>query len=1347
MGNLYYTFDSHYYNFMGNCTYTMAKNCHGVGGTIPGFEVDTRNLNEGRLQVPSIGAVILNVHGINIEIVRNAFGIVQVNYQEWALPVTLNNGTVKLFQRGLFVVVETDFGLTIQYDWNEYLAITVPGSFAGSVCGLCGNFNGEKEDDLTTPTGSVASSLAALGESWRVPGLKDSASCRDECGGQCENCSLSLVQEIEHQSFCAALAEDIAEYTGCQLNIDSTVFKANCMLDLCRGEDMNTYLCNTLQGFADICQRSGVNVPNWRSSTQCPTPTCPENSHYEFCGNGCPATCANPNPPTKCTAACVETCACNDGFVLSGTKCVPKAQCGCMYDGHYVELGGSFWGDDRCSKHYTCSVGGNLSLSHTSCPAGQQCQVVEGLRGCYPVSYATCMVSGDPHFVTFDGERYNFQGTCAYEMAGVSAKQTGLESFSVVIQSNGQDKKIGSSVKLLEVKVYSYTIVISKEYPGTVVVNDELSNLPMMLENNKLHLYMNGRFAVIETNFGVKVYYDWSSVAFVTVPSTYMGVMQGLCGNYNLNSEDDMQMKDGKQAPTSKALGQSWKVATIPGCVDSCSGPCPGCNATQRALYNTNSYCGLISDPAGPFRDCHVKVDPAGFLNDCLYDVCLYEGGKNRQCKTLTAYTAACQLKGARVYSWRSAQFCDAQCPSNSHYELCTTSCVGSCEKDPPSNCGAECMEGCVCNDGYLLSGDKCVPDGQCGCMYEGRYYQHGQVFYPDALCQEECSCNGTVQCKQSSCGPFEKCETKNYVRSCQPLGKGICSISGDPHYNTFDNTTYDFQGTCTYTAAESCHLAGTRLTEFSVAVENEKWNDMSDNPGVSVTKLVAVEVYGTVLILRRSEAKMVWINGVLHHLPQNLINGALKVYQEGDNDVIITDFGLKVTYDLVYHVTVSVPGNYRGRTCGLCGNFNNDASDEFQLPDGNVTKDFKTFGAAWKVPVSGVVCDDGCSGDLCPKCEDSKKAALEEKCAIITESTGPFAACHNVIDPQPYFRDCVYDVCMAKDEQGMLCHSVAAYMLDCQNFGVKIPNWRSASFCPFKCGANSHYEICVLPCASPCPGLDEIITCTATCVEGCACDNNHSFNGTGCVSTDQCSCYYNGHTYKVGESIITDDCHTIHTCQASGVVVSQNMTCDLNENCQVKNGAMGCHPQQCIMGPNGTLTAFNGEGGTVTVPGAYEIIQSCDQSQASNWFRVVVKLEMCAPGVNSIVALYVFFKDVMITVDNKHNLWINGRAVTQTHFSENNVELVVSDNTVSINNPSSLQLSLDSANQLTISVSDKVADMVCGACGQLTPNDATPRALRQRLLASFHGMSQSTSFASLNIEQWTAPDFPQCGL
>ncbi|XP_047461425.1 IgGFc-binding protein-like [Mugil cephalus] len=1343
MGNLHITFDNHYYTFLGNCSYTLAKNCH-VDASHPAFKVDIKNMNQEGIQVPMVESVTVNVYGIHIHMARLEFGVVQVNYQRWNLPITLNDGKLKLFQQGLLVVMETDFGLAVKYDWKRYTAVTVPDSLAGSMCGLCGNFNSKKEDDLITASDSVASSVTELAQSWNVP-CANEGYCRDVCDAKCEKCVLPEVKTLENQIFCRTLFIDLAAYVGCQPDVDPDVFHSNCMLDICNGEPIYTYLCSTLQGYSDICQGTGTKVPDWRSPTRCSKPKCPEHSHYEHCASACPATCSNPNAPSNCNSPCTETCVCDEGFVLSGTKCVPKNQCGCTYEGLYVEAGTSFWGGQSCTKRYTCAAGGQLSFKQSKCPVGEECQVQKGIQNCYPLDQATCMVSGSPHIVSFDGQHFDFRGTCTYEMAAVSSSQRNLESFSVVMQNSGKDQKTGSIVQLVEVKVYGYTFIINKEYFGAVVVNGVLSNLPVTLDNNKIQLYRSGQFAVIKTDFGLKVSYDWSSIASVTVPSRYKGAMRGLCGNYNLNPKDDMQMKNGRQASTPEELGQSWKVASSPGCVDGCSSQCPSCDPTQRALYTGNNYCGLISDPAGPFRDCHSKVDPASFLNDCLSDVCAHRGSGNMQCKTLTAYTTACQLKGVTVYSWRSSQFCNAECPSNSHYELCTNTRLRSCEK-PSAQCGIKCTEGCICNDGYLQSGNECVPASQCGCMYEGKYYQQGQVFYSDDLCQKECTCtsNGAVQCKQSACEIYERCEVVNYVRSCQPLGKGVCTISGDPHYNTFDNGTYNFQGTCTYVAAQGCSLAGTKLNNFSVIVQNEKWNGMIENPQASVAKVVVVEVHGLILVLRRNLVGTVWINGILHHLPQSLLKGAVNIYQEGRNDVIMTDFGLRVTYDLVYHVTVTVPGRYRGKTCGLCGNFNDNDADEFHLPDGSLTKDYHKFGASWKMSVPGVDCDDGCNNGDCPKCDDSKKAAIEKKCAIITDANGPFAACHGVKRPDFYFNNCVYDVCMAKEEEGMLCNSIATYMLDCQESGVKIQNWRSSSFCPHACGKNSHYDTCVESCSSSCPGLRDIVNCTTACFEGCACDKDFYFNGTGCVPFDQCSCYYNGHTYKMGESLITDDCSKIHTCQASGVVLTSNMACDPNESCQIKNGVMACYAQRCLLGSSGTLTAFNGNGGTVSVPGSYELTRNCIQSQTSGWFRVVVKLDKCTSGLNTIMAVYVFFSDMMVTINYKHEVWINGIPMYQNTFTRNNVKVALADNTVKINNPSSLQLSFSPTNELTMSVSDEVADALCGACGRLTPVAPTSRSPEQMLLEYLRGTT--TTFAVLNMGQWMAPDFPQCG-
>lgn len=82
------------------------------------------------------------------------------------------------------------------------------------------------------------------------------------------------------------------------------------------------------------------------------------------------------------------------------------------------------------------------------------------------------------------------------------------------------------------------------------------------------------------------------------------------------------------------------------------------------------------------------------------------------------------------------------KCPVNSHYEICTTACPETCSNlAPPQGCEDFCKEGCVCDEGYILSGNLCVPFSQCGCMHNDRYYRIGEVFYPSGHCQDECKC------------------------------------------------------------------------------------------------------------------------------------------------------------------------------------------------------------------------------------------------------------------------------------------------------------------------------------------------------------------------------------------------------------------------------------------------------------------------------------------------------------------------------------------------------------------------------------------------------------------------------
>ncbi|XP_017338014.1 IgGFc-binding protein [Ictalurus punctatus] len=1738
MGDPHYrTFDSSYYNFMGNCTYIMAKNCH-VDSFHPAFEVQTENERLGSTKTTTVSKIIVNVYGINITIVRHETGIVRISDSLWYLPISLDNGRVTLQQSGLSVIMKTNFGLSVQYDWDQYLVVNIPGSFIGRMCGMCGNFNGRKEDDLTTPTGSVASSIPQLGMSWRVPGLPGDAYCSDDCVGQCESCQgESWFERLAAKAFChlATLLTD-GPFQDCNSVIDPKIFYENCLFDYCMGKGYKNFLCKTAEIYTDACQRAGIRVHDWRYIIGCSTPKCPANSHFESCA--CPATCENPTPSAECKANCVEACTCDDGYLWSGNKCVPKNQCGCMFksggDKRYLQAGESIWADDNCSKNCTCNpTNSEVVCENSGCSAGTECSVVNEIRGCHPVHHATCNIYGDPHYNTFDNSTYAFQGTCTYTAAqGCHLEGTQLTPFAVIVENakwneiqlspnvsmanmvivqvygmtlvlqrnqlyqimvnglwinipaslddgkvrvqregnqnviltnfglrvtfnmiyhvtitvpssyagrtcglcgnfngnkndefllpNGketkelktfvaawkvlapgvvcddgcsgdfcpkcpEDKKIVfekdcsiitnpegpfaachsvitpdsyfqdcaydvcmgegnqnmlchdiaaymtacqdagvivqnwrtptfcplscpansayeicakscdvpcpgltevmncniqtcaegcmckpgffnngtgcvtadqcacyengltykinetvitescqesltclssgkvshetiecSSIEVCEIKngvrgcypkpnaspgicwvmgdphyrtfdgeyynfmgnctyimaknchvdndhpalevqamnkrtgsskaisvsgviiqVYGQTITILQHENGFVRISDSLWYLPISLDNGRVTLQQSGLSVVMKTDFGLSVQYDWDQYLLVNIPVSFMGRMCGMCGNFNGMKGDDLTTPTGSVASSIPQLGKSWRVPGVVGCTDDCVGQCESCQGESWfERLEAKAFCHLatlLTD--GPLRDCNSLIDPKVFYENCLLDYCMGKGFKNFLCKTAEIYTDACQRAGIHVHDWRHIIGCPTpKCPANSHFESCA--CPATCENPTPSaECKANCVEACTCDDGYLWSGNKCVPKSQCGCVYksggEERYLQAGESIWADNSCSKNCTCNptnGEIMCENANCPVGTACNISNGIRACQPLSHAICNIYGDPHYNTFDNSTYDFQGTCTYTAAQGCHLEGTQLTPFAVIVENEKWNEIQSSPNVSMAKVVAVEVYGMILVLRRNQLHQIMVNGVLTNIPVNLNEGEVIVQQEGYNNVISTNFGLRVAYDMIYHVTVTVPSTYLGKTCGMCGNYNGNKNDDFLLPDGKETKELKTFGAAWKVAVPGVVCDDGCSGDFCPKCSEDKKLIFEKDCSIITNPDGPFAACHSVINPDSYFQDCVYDVCTTEGDQHMLCHSIAAYMTACHDFEVHVNNWRTPTFCPLKCPENSAYEICATACDTPCPGLTDVIKCNIqTCVEGCRCKPGFFNNGTGCVKEDQCSCYENGKTFKIGEVVVTDDCQEKLICQKSGIVKQESMKCNADEVCQAESGVRGCYPKQCMLEAAGSFTLFNGTTWNIPSMGAFELVKVCDDTVIGIWFRVVAVLQE-KTGVLSTSAVHIFFENAIVTVTSQNDIWFNGRKMTLPTMEDNNVIVKVIDQTVIVEKTSALRLSYSLSQEVIITVNKGIADQVCGACGKLT--------------GSISGES-----IMFYMDQYRAPDFPTCTL
>ena len=54
---------------------------------------------------------------------------------------------------------------------------------------------------------------------------------------------------------------------------------------------------------------------------------------------------------------------------------------------------------------------------------------------------------------------------------------------------------------------------------------------------------------------------------------------------------------------------------------------------------------------------------------------------------------------------------------------------------------------------------------------------------------------------------------------------------------------------------------------------------------------------------------------------------------------IVSTDFGLVVSFNGQYDVDIGLPIAYKDKTCGLCGNFNDDTSDDFMDPNGQLVR------------------------------------------------------------------------------------------------------------------------------------------------------------------------------------------------------------------------------------------------------------------------------------------------------------------------------------------------------------------------------------------------------------------------
>ncbi|KAM7414471.1 hypothetical protein PAMA_019340 [Pampus argenteus] len=434
----------------------------------------------------------------------------------------------------------------------------------------------------------------------------------------------------------------------------------------------------------------------------------------------------------------------------------------------------------------------------------------------------------------------------------------------------------------------------------------------------------------------------------------------------------------------------------------------------------------------------------------------------------------------------------------------------------------------CTCNLGHIeCSIEECVPavclegqkqvkiPGKCcyecqesgvSCLYQGTVYQSDEQWEVDEC--TSCTCvSGDVHCHSERCPPLT-CATDEMPAvvpglccpHCLPR-PATCIAFGDPHYRTFDGRMLHFQGACTYVLAQDCEGG-----DFSIHATN----DDRGRKGVSWTKEVTVFIGNVTVQLLQDW--IVKVNGEVVTLPF-LREPYIYIERRTNTILLNTNIGLKVLWSGRSHLEVSVPGSYKGHTCGLCGNFNNYYQDDLRMPSGKISLSESDFGNSWRVTDGShslSSCRPGEDVDPCKDAGYQAKKGANARCKVLKSAI--FRSCHRVVPPEPWYGACVYDLCACgANTDECLCDTLEAYAGQCREAGV-ILQWRSPSLCAVGCPVERGFvfDECGPPCPVTCFNMAVPLGvieshCFKPCVPGCQCPAGLVLHNNYCIHPEKC--------------------------------------------------------------------------------------------------------------------------------------------------------------------------------------------------------------------------------------------------
>ncbi|XP_069375420.1 mucin-2-like isoform X2 [Paralichthys olivaceus] len=501
---------------------------------------------------------------------------------------------------------------------------------------------------------------------------------------------------------------------------------------------------------------------------------------------------------------------------------------------------------------------------------------------------------------------------------------------------------------------------------------------------------------------------------------------------------------------------------------------------TRDPVFAVNTLCRLFFSYT---LDC-LQVRTPHYIELCEENIYSFESSKYISCAFFKEVVQQCGNSSYIWNIWRTVTRCaPPTCQGDLVYVEQGNAFVPSCSNPNPRFSNQDLTSSCVCPEGMVVNdqaeGIHCVKESNCPCVFAGRSYSTGHI--RSTKCQS-CVCEGGKwHCSENFC-------------------PARCLMEGQ-FVTTFDGKQYVVPGKCTYVLSQGHNW--TIIVQFSA-------KDIS-------LKTAVLQLFQDTYTFSYNSVKV----GEEEITELHQSDHALVFWQSSMYIQVQTSFGMNIQVQLSPEIQlyITLPRNHTGVISGLCGNSNNDTTDDFTTSSGIIENSPQAFALSWSVGT--------CAVNIPPICSSTDSEIFaDERCSVLNEPTGIFASCHSHIPTDHFHTACIQRTCNCGNNlQQCLCVALASYAKACASLGVAVGNWRKATNCTLNCQKNQEFSYDVRACNHTCRSLsgpDPRCWLDDAPVEGCGCpEGTHLNQGHICTPKAECVCHHYGGTTPPGPVVI----------------------------------------------------------------------------------------------------------------------------------------------------------------------------------------------------------------------------------